>query len=220
MHTLTLTHMARINLRSAGRMYGRARNLARKYPKQTNWAVGKAKKYMLPVVAGAGMALANRFRIKVPQSLPSIGNGGNRQLFQSVRTSGAGATRSYVKRFLSRNRGFSKRVREVSTKQFYQKVSGAKISQGFGKQQQWSSAFLGRAQLDEISNNVPNYNDNTTILIKDVVNKFLISNTATANVYVDIYDISYRKNTNTDPYLLWRRGLIDSGMSTTPLANV
>lgn len=204
--------MARRNyMRAAGRIYGTAKNLSKKYPRQSNWAINKAKKFMLPMVAGAGLRLASKFRL--PSSLPSIGNNGNRQLFQGVRTSGAGATRSFVKRIVSRRRGFAKRVREVSTKQWYQNAKGYKMSQGYGKQQVLATEILSRTTLDAISNNVPNYNDNTTILVKDVLNKFLISNTATANVYVDIYDYSFRKNTNTPPYLLFRNGLVDSGMS-------
>ena len=222
-HTDTDTHMAR-QYRAARAVYRTFNTLKTKYPNQYNQAKGYIRRSIGPALAGMGTAagtmLARRFKRKFPPfSLPSIGNSGNRKLFQSVRMSGSGSTRSYVKRYLSRRRGFSKRVREVSPKQYYQSNNGSKISQGFGRQQQFSSQFLTKTQLDAISNNVPSYNDNTTVLIKDVTNKFLISNTATANVYVDIYDFSYRKNTNTSPALLWRNGLVDSGM-TAPFANV
>lgn len=133
-------------------------------------------------------------------------------LVEKIRMTGQGATGSYFRKY-ARRMNFRNRVENVSPEQYFLRTSGSRLAGGYGKQSSTSFQVMALADLNEVSNNIPGYNDNTKCFIKNFKSELVFTNQAKTNVFVDVYEVKYRKSSDTSPRFCWTNGLTDYGVA-------
>lgn len=131
------------------------------------------------------------------------GNGSTR-----IRPIGTGTTTSYFRKY-SKLRSFRHRVEKVSPEQYRLRLRGQRLNGLSGKQCSFGYTVMAKSDLDEVSNNVPAYTDLTRVFIKNNKVEFIFTNQAKTNTYITIYEVRYRKSSNSSPRVAWQTGMAD-----------
>ena len=108
-----------------------------------------------------------------------------------------------------RKMNFRRRVANMSPEQYKLYTQGQRVTCSYSKQASFQTFAYTYADLDNVSNNVPGYNDTTRILAKGMKKTTHMTNMAKSNVFIDIVEFSYRKTTTANFGTLWNNGLAD-----------
>jgi len=109
----------------------------------------------------------------------------------------------------ARKMTFRRMVQNVSPEQFRLDTQGSRVTCSYSKQGALQTYAFTYADLNNVSNNIPSYNDTTKILMKGIKKTAHFTNQAKSNVFVDIIEFTYRRTTTANFGTLWNNGLAD-----------
>lgn len=109
----------------------------------------------------------------------------------------------------ARKMTFRRMVQNVSPEQFRIDTQGIRTTCSYSKQASLQTYAFTWADLNNVTNNVPGYNDTTKVLMKGIKKTVHFTNQAKSNVFVDIIEFTYRKTSTGNFGHLWNAGLAD-----------
>jgi len=131
-----------------------------------------------------------------------------------VKPMGTGTTRSFYKQPV-RYKSFRRKIMTLSPRQTQMYTTGQRVTWSYREQGYYEFMMATKPDMLTILNNIPSFSDLTTMFVKNCIVERYISNQSNANAYIKIYEIEYKRSTQTSPSGLINAGLTDLAAGAT-----